>query len=216
MIDLGRRMRGPFGYLARRSHGSQLLTEAFYLMPTIVAGFVWRRMIPAETEDLPKPRTPHLGHGSAPWISYEQQQQQQNRQQPQQHIPMTRQLQPTADLPQVAFNNDHRRTKSNPGPDQEDTTSLTSFKTCPSDPNLLANLLPRQVFDNYEEVSRLRSRDTSVLSGGSEVTLSPSRASKRPSLQSDATPSSSSWARSSGATTPIVHTRPRLRDAEFY
>ena len=173
-------------------------------------------MIPADTEDLPKPRTPHLGQGSAPWISYEQQQQQQQQHRQQQHIPMTRQTLQTADVPQVTFNNDHRRAKSNPGPDQEDSTSLTSFKTCPSDPNLLANLLPRQVFDNYEEVSRLRSRDASVLSGGSEVTLSPSsRASKRPSLQPDATPSSS-WARSSGATTPNVPTRPRLRDAEFY
>ena len=175
-------------------------------------------MIPYETEDLPRPRTPHLGQGAAPWISYEQQQQQQQRQHNhQQLIPMTRQQhQQGGDGPHTPSNNDHRRTKSNPGPEQDDSTSLTSFKTCPSDPNLLANLLPRQVFDNYEEVSRLhRSRDQSVLSGGSDVTLSPTRVSKRPSLQSQSE-AVTSPSRASGPATPNVHTRPRLKDAEFY
>jgi len=164
-------------------------------------------MIPYETEDLPRPRTPHLGQGAAPWISYEQQQQQQQQRQKnhQQPIPLTRQQHHHAG--DAAPNSDHRRTKSNPGPEPDDSTSLTSFKTCPSDPNLLANLLPRQVFDNYEEVSRLhRSRD---LSGGSDVTLSASRVSKRPSLQSEAS-------RTSSAATPVVHTRPRLKETEFY
>jgi len=174
-----------------------------------------------ENEDLPWPRTLHLGQGSAPWISYEQQQQQQQqqRQQQQQNIPMTRQpsalsqhQQHYSDLPpHVTFNNggEIRHSKSNPVL-EDDAASVTSFKTCPSDPNLMANLLPRQVTDNYDEISRLhRSRDTSVLSGASEVTLSPGKGSKRPSFQSEA-----AGARVSGAGTPIAHTRPRLKETD--
>ena len=181
------------------------------------------------TEELPWPRTPHLGQGAAPWISYEQQQQQQQQRQ-QQLIPMTRptlstpQQQQQNDLPPVAYHGggvDPRRSKSNPsqqqhhhqGASEDETASLTSFKTCPSDPNLMASLVPRQISDNYEELSRQhRSRDPSVLSGGSDVTLSASTTrvpSKRSSVQSEVP------LRSSATSTPLPYSRPRLKETDY-
>jgi hypothetical protein len=193
-------------------------------------------MIHEPTEELPWPRTPHLGQGAAPWISYEQQQQQQQQEQQrqQQLIPMTRpalstpQQQQHNDLPPVAYQGgpvgggvDPRRSKSNPsqqqhhhqGASEDETASLTSFKTCPSDPNLMASLVPRQISDNYEELSRQhRSRDPSVLSGGSDVTLSASTTrvpSKRSSVQSEVP------LRSSAASTPLPYSRPRLKETDY-
>jgi hypothetical protein len=189
-------------------------------------------MIHEPTEELPWPRTPHLGQGAAPWISYEQQQQQQQEQQRQQQqlIPMTRpapQQQQQNDLPPVAYHGGHvgggvdpRRSKSNPSQQhhhqvasEDETASLTSFKTCPSDPNLMASLVPRQISDNYEELSRQhRSRDPSVLSGGSDVTLSASNTrvpSKRSSVQSEVP------LRSSATSTPLPYSRPRLKETDY-
>lgn len=131
-----------------------------------------------ETEDLPRPRTPRLGQGSAPWMTYDQQQQQRYQQQQQAPVSPPR---PQNDL-QIRGPPDSRR----PRPGEDDSTSVGSFKTCPSDPNMLANLVPRQVADNYEEVSRQqRSRDASVMSGVSEVTISAKNRGSRSSVQSE-------------------------------
>lgn len=76
-------------------------------------------MAPNDPEELPSPRTPHLGPGASPasWT-------------------------PTP-IPSLAPIN------SRPNYVQDgDNASLTSFKTCPSDPNL-SSLVPRQVSDNY-------------------------------------------------------------------
>ena len=191
-------------------------TPKSYFFP----GFVWRRMT-HDTEDLPSPRAPHLGKGAAPWIHFEQQQQlQQHPQRQQQYIPLTRAL-PVASAPpyqpsqhhhhdhlpplQVTFPGVEPHRTPNPKRTQsfeDDATSITSFKTCPSDPNLMANLVPRQISDNYEDISRLhRSRDGSVMSGASEVTISPAKFSKRPSFQS-------------GSGTPLSQTRPRLKETD--
>jgi len=136
-----------------------------------------------EPEDLPRPRTPRLGQGSAPWMTFDQQQQQRYNQQ----AAALANQQPQNDLQgrgptQQQQQPDSRKHR----PGEDDSTSVGSFKTCPSDPNMVASLVPRQISDNYEEVSRLqRSRDVSVMSGASEVTLSAKTRGSKSSVQSD-------------------------------
>lgn len=82
-------------------------------------GFVWRRMLPNETfeEDLPRPRAPHLGHGATPWLYHSE---------------------GSTPLPSlVSVTSTDLRKISAPSDPTIDNTSLTSFKTCPSDSNIL-------------------------------------------------------------------------------
>lgn len=90
-----------------------------------------------ENEDFSRPRAPHLGQG--PWLDGLSSQ-----------LPST-----TSSKPLPSWNSVAPRTTSgllanncNKEDILEDNASLTSFQTCPSDPNL-ANLVPRQVSDNY-------------------------------------------------------------------
>jgi len=109
-------------------------------------GFVWRRMVHDDTaEDLPSSRAPHLGHGATPWIPSEG----------------TPSIASTTPLPistdQMLRKISMISNRSEPvgvphggaGPEGGESTSMTSFKTCPSDSNL-QNLVPKQVADNYK------------------------------------------------------------------
>eukprot|EP00096_Caligus_rogercresseyi_P003293 TRINITY_DN1607_c0_g1_i1.p1 TRINITY_DN1607_c0_g1~~TRINITY_DN1607_c0_g1_i1.p1 ORF type:complete len:610 (+),score=170.76 TRINITY_DN1607_c0_g1_i1:314-2143(+) len=102
-------------------------------------GFVWRRMI-HDSDDLPKPRAPHLGPlPDPPSLLLE-------------------------DPKSAILGGSYRPNPTNllsggppPPPPQttqrpdEETASIASFRTCPSDPNLLGGLVvPRSVCEVYE------------------------------------------------------------------
>jgi len=103
-------------------------------------GFVWRRMI-HDNEDLPAPRAPSLG--ATPWLVSS------DGSSSVASTPMPS-LAPIVNMERKIS---MLSNKSEPPPVlpqyEAESCSLTSFKTCPSDPNL-TNLVPRQVSDNYK------------------------------------------------------------------
>ncbi|XP_071748292.1 bestrophin-4 isoform X6 [Lepeophtheirus salmonis] len=97
-------------------------------------GFVWRRMV-HDTEDLPKPRTPHLGllpdHRGAICDSV---------------IDESRTKSSSLISVPVPLSNSTKM--------DDENISVNSFRTCPSDPNLIGGLnsmiVPRSVSENYD------------------------------------------------------------------
>ena len=156
-------------------------------------GFVWRRMI-HDVEDLPRPRTPHLGPAAPgtptgpdggintntwpqvnssnlqqqdlelstrpdyvpvcmPSRAMSQQQQQQFKSLPQPTTTVTTvsDQMPRGNSSRVRLGDTRQGTNSNAPSLEDDTASLNSFKTCPSEPNLsVGGMVPRQVSDSYE------------------------------------------------------------------
>lgn len=81
-------------------------------------------MVPNETEDLPRPRAPHLGHGATPWLYHSEG-----------STPLPSLISVTSTV--ITDNPLNLRKISAPSDPTIDNTSLTSFKTCPSDSNLV-------------------------------------------------------------------------------
>lgn len=168
-------------------------------MPSAPSGFVWRRMIHEDIEDLPRTRTPHLGSAgnaqgwlggsAAPTPSGSQSGSSQTvrhlmvlpenaaksapKPTVQTPIPIP-QLVPRKTTPEGNAIGGRRGNRLRPVdlpprsssaqaatrvvPQRsvdEDTASITSFKTCPSEPNLA--FVPRQVSDNYDTGTIVRS-----------------------------------------------------------
>jgi len=133
-------------------------------------GFVWRRMVHEETEELPSPRAPHLGQWATPWLSPAEAgcgnttasstplpslASVSTTDQTLRKISM---LSNSSDPPlctqppapgSYPGSNPGSTPGSNPGstPGSNvqplDSDSLTSFKTCPSDSNLSSLIAPR-------------------------------------------------------------------------
>merc|ERR1719433_116414 len=128
-------------------------------------GFVWRRMVPEETEDLPSPRAPHLGQwpdspwlnpseaGSVPTASIISTPLPQLPPQPPSLAstsspPTTDQtLRKISQLRKLSNSSEPPLCTRPPPVQHMDSDSLTSFKTCPSDSNLQSLIVPRIVTD---------------------------------------------------------------------
>jgi len=138
-------------------------------------GFVWRRMVHEDTEELPRPRAPHLGQyiqtlpdGTTPHLGQQWASPWLNpseagggttasistplTQPPLPGMPASLSP-PTTDqtLRKISMlSNSCEPPLCTQPPVQLDSDSLTSFKTCPSDSSLPSLLVPRQVADTYK------------------------------------------------------------------
>ncbi len=99
-------------------------------------GFVWRRMIHDQDDYLPSPRAPHLGQGATPWVypsaSTSSGPSSFGINSPSPNVVNHRKI-------SALLNNPPQGGSRSFEQQQEDATSMTSFKTCPSDPNLTMN-----------------------------------------------------------------------------
>lgn len=148
-------------------------------------GFYWRRMV-HDVEDLPRPRTPHLGNTAAMrnpdmtltlesegihanasqvWPSLQQQDLELTNRQGD-YAPtslpsrarntsnISLQDAPRGNSSRIRLGETRRQDTGNSTVPslEDDTASINSFKTCPSEPNLnlTGGVVPRQVSDNYE------------------------------------------------------------------
>jgi len=121
-------------------------------------GFVWRRMVPEETEDLPSPRAPHLGQWPAtPWLNPSEAGGDTTASIQSTPLPppslASSLSSPTTEqtLRKISMlSHSSEPPLSTQPPVQFDSDSLTSFKTCPSDSNLQSLIVPRIVTDTYK------------------------------------------------------------------
>jgi len=109
-------------------------------------GFVWRRMIHDHDEDLPNQRAPSLGAGASPWLLSAAPACQADSSIASTPMPS---LAPITTLERKISMLSNKSEPPLPRFEAAESGSLTSFKTCPSDPNL-TSLVPRQIADNYK------------------------------------------------------------------
>merc|ERR1719242_811330 len=100
-------------------------------------GFVWRRMVHDNDDFLHSSRTPHLGQGASSLIPSESQTSLGTNSSTSPRLNLTQVSELQRKISAISNHN-------NPIIDQQqgDTTSMTSFKTCPSDPYLSSTHSP--------------------------------------------------------------------------
>jgi hypothetical protein len=110
-------------------------------------GFVWRRMVHDSDDFLHTSRTPHLGQGANSIIPSESLSSLTTMQQSQ-RLPNLTSISDYQRKLSALSNHNHPIVSELDESTKFDSTSMTSFKTCPSDPNL-NSLVPKQVSDTY-------------------------------------------------------------------